>query len=148
MPALNGKTFFGWFPLQFENVVDRILLVFQELTDRLPEKMTDEERDQTKFYMRVSLRTSFTEEQFTFLFYSLKDLVSEIGGLGGAISGTLGKFMVYIMMLFVVDMVMVIKQKYKQQKRLSNFTVIGYKLPFFKKIILSKINALKAELRG
>ena len=85
--------------------------MFQELTDRLPEKMTNEERDQTKFYMRVSLRTSFTEEQFTFLFYSLKDLVSEIGGLGGAISGTLGKFMVYIMMLFVVDMVMVIKQK-------------------------------------
>ena len=74
--------------------------------------------------MRVSLRVSFTEEKFNFLFYSLKDLISEIGGLGGAIAGFLGQFGVYIMMLFVVDLVMVIRRKYKQKKRMHNLVII------------------------
>jgi len=46
MPAKNGLTFYGLVPLQFENVKDRIILVFQQLTERVPEKMTEEERDE------------------------------------------------------------------------------------------------------
>lgn len=75
--------------------------------------MTDIERDADKFTTKVSLRVSFTEEKFNFLYYSLMDLVSEVGGLGGAVAGTLGQFGVYIMMLFVVDLIMIIKRKYK-----------------------------------
>jgi hypothetical protein len=52
--------------------------------------MTDEERDEDKFPTRVALRVSFTEEKFNFLYYSLMDLISEVGGLGGAVGGTLG----------------------------------------------------------
>tara|TARA_B110000285_G_C14760939_1_gene439521 strand:+ start:338 stop:631 length:294 start_codon:yes stop_codon:yes gene_type:complete len=96
--------------------------------------------------MRVSLRVSFTEEKFNFLFYSLKDLISEIGGLGGAIAGFLGQFGVYIMMLFVVDLVMVIRRKYKQKKRMHNLVIIGKNLPFFKKIVLSRLFAIGMQI--
>ena len=96
--------------------------------------------------MRVSLRTSFTEEKFNFLFYSLKDLVSEIGGLGGAVAASLSQFGVYIMMLFVVDMVMVIRQKNKQKKRMHNILIIGNRLPFYKKVVLSRIYAIKMQM--
>lgn len=141
MPKKNGYTFYDLFPLQFENVVDRIILVFQCLTDRLSERMTDEEMSVSKFKMKVSLRVSFTEEKFTFLYYNLMDLVSEVGGLGGAINGSMGQLAFILMMLFVADMVMVIKKKSKQEKRLHNIALIGEKLPFYKMCVLWRINA-------
>ena len=89
IPKRFGLEFLG-FPLEFTTFSDRIILVFQELSERLTEKYSDEEREMDKFPVRVSLRVSFTEESFNFLYYSLMDLVSEVGGLGGAVAGTLG----------------------------------------------------------
>lgn len=104
--------------------------------------MTTEEREQMKFSTRVSLRVSFTEENFTFLFYSLTDLLSEIGGLGGAVGATLSSFGVYLMMIFVGDLIMIIQRKYKQEKRMHNLDIICKKLPLFKKIIQVRLNNL------
>jgi len=101
--------------------------------------MTPEEMDQPKFSTRVSLRVSFTEENFSFLYYSLMDLLAEVGGLGGAVAGTLSSFGAYIMMLFVVDLIMIIRRKYKQEKRMHNLAIIGKKLPLFKKIVMVRL---------
>ena len=48
-------------------------------------------------------------------------------------------------MLFVVDLIMIIKRKYKNQKRVHNLQVLGKKLPLFKKIVLSKIDSMTKE---
>lgn len=69
-----------------------------------------------------------------------------MGGLGGAVAGTLGQFGVYIMMLFVVDLIMIIKRKYKYSKRVHNLQIIGNKLPLFKKIVKSRLNNLRSEM--
>lgn len=119
IPKDGGKQFQG-FPLEFVTVTERIILVFQELSERLTEKIPEEDRENLKFPTRVSLRVSFTEESFNFLYYSLTDLLSEVGGLGGATAGTLSQFGVYIMMLFVIDLIMIIKRKYKNHKRVHN----------------------------
>jgi len=50
------------------------------------------------------------------------------------------------MMLFVVDLVMVIRRKYKQKKRMHNLVIIGKKLPFFKKIVLSRLFAIGMQI--
>ena len=40
-------------------------------------------------------------------------MLADIGGVGGAISAALGSFGVYIIMLFIVDLIFIIKKKYK-----------------------------------
>lgn len=148
IPKRFGKTFFGFFPLQFVNINDRIIKVFQELVERVTEKMSLEEMHPSNapFTTRVSLRVSFTEENFKFLYYNLMDLLEEVGGLGGAVSGTLSSFAVYIMMMFVIDLIGIIKRKYKQEKRMHNLAIIGKKLPLFEKIVRNKIKHVKTEL--
>lgn len=50
---------------------------------------------------------------FEYQYFSLKDLLADIGGVGGAIASALGLFGVYIIMLFIVDLIFIIKKKYK-----------------------------------
>ena len=135
-------------PLEFVTTSDRIIKVFQELTERVTERMSIEDMEEKKFATRVSLRVSFTEEEFSFLYYNLMDMLSEIGGLGGAVAGTLSSFAVYIMMLFVFDLIGIIKRKYKQEKRMHNLAIISKKLPEFYNIVNSKIAVIKNELKN
>jgi hypothetical protein len=103
--------------------------------------------EQQEFSTKVYLRVSFTEENFSFLYYNLMDLLAEVGGLGGAVAGTLNSFSVYIMMLFVVDLVMIIRRKYKQEKRMHNLEILGKKLPLFKKIVMVKLRNIRSHMK-
>ena len=58
--------------------------------------------------------------------------------MGGAIGAALSSFGVYIIMLFIVDLIFIIKKKYKQEKRTHNIKIYGRKLKLYKEIIQEK----------
>lgn len=74
------------------------------------------------------------------------DLLAEVGGLGGAVAGTLSSFAVYIMMLFVFDLIGIIMRKYTLDKRMHNLDIVSKKLPDFRMYALGRIKTIKQEM--
>lgn len=50
----------------------------------------------------------------------------------------LGSFGVYMIMLFIIDLVIIIQKKYKQEKRTHNIKIYGRKLRVYKEVIEAK----------
>lgn len=81
--------------------------------------------NRASFPMKISLRFSFTEQVFSFTYFQIMDMVAELGGIGGIISSTIAGFAVYMILLFILDLVQLIVRKYKADK--YQFTVNYYK---------------------
>jgi hypothetical protein len=63
----------------------------------------------------------------------------------GAALGSLG---IYMIMLFIVDLVIIIQKKYKQEKRTHNIKIYGKKLAVYKEVIETKMMILKDSHNG
>ena len=66
-----------------------------------------------KYPQKLELRFEFTEQQFSYTYFSIVDLVSELGGISGIIGGIFAGFAIYLLMLYVVDLVTLIQNKFK-----------------------------------
>lgn len=91
----------------------------------------------------LKFRFTFTKQVFEYQFYNLKDILADIGGIGGAIGAALGSFGVYMIMLFIVDLVIIIQKKYKQEKRTHNIRIYGKKLKLYIEVIQAKMEVIK-----
>lgn len=96
----------------------------------------------------LNFRFTFTEQVFEYQYFSIKDLLSDIGGVGGAVTAALGSFGVYLIMIFIVDLIYIIKQKYKQEKRTHNIKIYGRKLKLYKEVINAKKGVEGNQLEG
>ena len=138
MPTIGGKKILGY-PITFGDYEEKIFKFSPENDIRMSFKLDQDEIDNFESLpIDLNFRFTFTEQVFEYQYFSIKDLLADIGGVGGAIAAALGSFGVYIIMLFIVDLIFIIKKKYKQEKRTHNIKIYGRKLQLYKKIIEEK----------
>ena len=131
-PKIGGKTILGY-PISFGDYEEKIFKFSPENDIRMVFKLDQEHIDSfTSLPIDLNFRFTFTEQVFEYQYFSIKDLLADIGGVGGAITAALGSFGVYIIMLFIVDLIFIIKKKYKQEKRTHNIKIYGRKLGLYK----------------
>lgn len=107
----NRVPFVGW-PLQWvAKLVDKVIDISPKYDERKTEAMTDDERDEESFTNTYSLRFKFLEMKFKFAYISFKDVAAALGGAHGAAAGPLKGLGVYIMLLFVADLVRMLRLK-------------------------------------
>ena len=112
-PKIGGKTILGY-PISFGNYEEQIMKFSPENDIRMIFKLDQDKVDTFKTLpIDLNFRFTFTEQVFEYQYFSIKDLLADIGGVGGAIAAALGSFGVYIIMLFIVDLIFIIKKKYK-----------------------------------
>lgn len=112
-PKIGGKTLLGY-PISFGDYEEKIFKFSPENDIRMVFKLQQEQIDSfTSLPIDLNFRFTFTEQVFEYQYFSIKDLLADIGGVGGAIAAALGSFGVYIIMLFIVDLIFIIKKKYK-----------------------------------
>ena len=60
----------------------------------------------------------------------------------------IASFGVYMIMLFIVDLVIIIQKKYKQEKRTHNIKIYGRKLKVYKEVIEAKMQVIERSGPG
>jgi superfamily II helicase len=70
-------------------------------------------------------------------------LLTAIGGIGTALASALAGFAIYFLILFLVDLVAIIRRKYRNQKRTYTLLLLGGRLKTNKIVILSQIQQAK-----
>lgn len=135
MPVRFQKKFLGYL-LKFNDIKEKIAIVKPENEIR-PAKGTDEEyQSQDKFPIEISLRFDFTEMQFTFVYVQISDMISQIGGIMGIVMGLIGQFGVYLIIAYVIELLFLIKRKYKVDERQYVNETLSKRCPVFVKVII------------
>jgi hypothetical protein len=144
LPKIGGKQILGY-PIAFGDYKEEIMKFSPENDIRMIFPLSTDEIDNFEMLpVKLGFRFTFTEQVFVYQYFSLKDLLADIGGVGGAITAALGSFGVYMIMLFIVDLIFIIKKKYKQEKRTHNIKIYGRKLDLYKEIIEQKQQIIKS----
>jgi hypothetical protein len=134
------------YPIAFGDYQEEIMKFSPENDLRMVFKLEPKEIDDfVSLPVDLKFRFTFTKTVFEYQFYSLKDILADIGGIGGAIGAAIGSFGVYMIMLFIVDLVIIIQKKYKQEKRTHHIKIYGRKLKVYKQVIEAKMEVIKAS---
>lgn len=102
------------------------------------ELANDEEQGMERYAQILGLRFGFTEQQFSYTYFSTTDLISELGGISGIIGGIFASLAIYFVMLYIVDLVTLIQNKFvfENNKFIIRYHVIQCKnLDKFRQVI-------------
>lgn len=121
--------------LAFTKIVDNIIVIEPENNVRMTVELDEEQQAQDVFINTVSFRFSFTEKQFYYKYYSIMDVVIELGGINGIIAPLLASFTQYFIILFIVDLVRKIRRKSKRDYKQFSRVSLAPRLPDYKKAI-------------
>ena len=139
MPVRFQKKFLGYL-LKFTDVKEKIAIIKPENEIR-PAKPTDEEyQSGDKFPIEIKLRFDYTEMQFTFVYVQISDMISQIGGIMGIVMGLIGQFGVYLIIAYVVELLFLIKRKYKVDERQFVNETLSKRVPLYVKVIKELLN--------
>lgn len=91
--------------------MDRVIEISPKYDERKAEAMSDQEREADSFTNTYSLRMRFLEMKFTFAYVSLKDVAADLGGAHGAAGGATKGLGALLALLFVADLVRMLRAK-------------------------------------
>lgn len=101
----------GW-PLEWiAKLVDRVIEIAPKYDERKAEVMSDQEREADSFANTYSLKIRFLEMKFKFAYVSLKDVAADLGGAQGAAGGATKGLGTVFALLFVADLVRMLRAK-------------------------------------
>jgi hypothetical protein len=157
MPVRFQKKFLGYL-LKFADVEEKVAIIKPE-NEVQQAKPTDEAyQSQDKYPIQISLRFDYTEMQFTFTYVQISDMISQLGGILGIVGGLIGQFAVYLIIAYVVELLYLIKRKYKCDERNYVCETLKKRIPIFKKVIQelmdrcegdpARKNELKKDMRS
>lgn len=100
-------------------------------------EMTDKQKRTAngKLYNDISFQYIFEKKTFTFNYYTVLDLFTELCGIGNGIAAVLAQYYVYIIMLFAIQLNFLVKQKHKKDFDKFRYESLIRKVPSYKLVI-------------
>jgi hypothetical protein len=131
----NRVPWVGW-PLQWvKKLVDRVIEISPKYDERETETLTDDEREADSFTNTYSLRFKFVEMKFKFAYVSFKDVAADLGGAQGAAGGFLKGFGTYIMLLFIADLISMLRMKRNHDYLTYKVNSFHNRLPLYRETV-------------
>lgn len=96
--------------------------------------------------------------QFTFTYVQISDMISQLGGIMGIVMGLIGQFAVYLIIAYVIELLFLIKRKYKCDERNYVCETLKNRIPTYVRVVKELMqrsqgdpkrrNELKNDLRS
>jgi hypothetical protein len=134
MPVRFQKKFLG-FLLKFTDVKEKVVIIKPENEVQQAKRTDEEYQSGSTFPIQVNIRFDFTEMQFTFTYVQISDMISQLGGIMGIVLGLIGQFAVYLIIAYVVELLFLIKRKYKCDERNYVCETLKGRIPIYQKVI-------------
>lgn len=132
--ASTNFTVFG-IPILFKDYKQDVLVFDPVLDVREAIEMTNEEKEASFFYNEISFQYIFEKKTFTFNYYTIGDLFTELCGIGNGIAGVLSQYTIYIIMLFAIQLNYLAKQKHKKDYEKYRYESLLRKIPSYRLVI-------------
>lgn len=100
-------------PVKFADYKQDVLMFDPILDTRQNIELSKEEKEASVFYNSISFQYIFEKKTFRFNYYTISDLFSALCGIGNGIQAVLKKYLIYIIMLFSIQLNYLAKHKHK-----------------------------------
>lgn len=122
--------------MQFIDTVEDRFQISPEINTRLALPLVG---DQEVYTHEVKLQFNFFKKNFTYVFYGLDNLMTQIGGAASAAAGFVKRFGAMFLVMFIIQFGFKISTSHKE--KLKEFIDVTYrpKLPLYKKVVKTKL---------
>jgi hypothetical protein len=120
--------------------VDRVIEISPKYDERKAEAMSDQERAADSFTNTYSLKIRFLEMKFKFAYVSLKDVAADLGGAQGAAGGATKGLGAVFSLLFVADLVRMLRAKRSHDFTTFKCRQLQKRLPLYRATVEVLLN--------
>ena len=129
------------YPISYGPQLEPLIDISPEIiTKQAFNKSSEELEEEPEFFNNtVVLKFDFNQHNVDYFYYSALNVAKDIGGYGFSIwylCQILGLFMI---LLYLADLVALIRRKYKQNEQMYKIEALKKRMPLYRRVILEEI---------